>query len=1322
MKEKIKDAGKTHQQTEQAETPGTSVREAYEELQRRTEDLALINLLNDTINQGGSLQEAIKLLSKETRRLFSSYGATVYLLSEDEEYLVAQNLGLPPRLVNTIEKLIGIKIPPLRVRLKGPSLYSEKLKNRRPLLINDSETIKRYMYEFTDDKRVQKFIPAVHKILGIHSMMGIPLISDGQVFGLMEISRDKPFTESDLQRLATIAGQITNTIKRKQAEEALKKSEEKFAKAFHSSPNASSISTLKEGRCIDMNESFSIFTGYESDEVIGSIVTDKNLWVEPADRTRLVRMLQEKGGVRDLEVKLRAKSGDIKLGLLSAVLTDIGGEPCILATGRDVTQQKRAQEALQESEEKLRQMFRSMSEGLVVTDLDGVIVDVNDRLLEMHGFGSRDEVIGKHGTELSALFERDRVIENEQTMLEGGSVKSTEFTLLRTDGSTFPVELSMSLLRDASDKPIGFITVGRDITNRKRAEGKHQSIIQTALDGFWINDLEGRFLEVNDSYCKMTGYSRDELLKMSITDIESLETPEETGRRIKNIAEQGSSYFETRHRRKDGEIIDVEISVNYLDVSNGQMCVFIRDITERKRAEAALQESEEKLRQMFRSVSDGLTVADLDGVIVDVNDRFLEMHGFGSRDEVIGKHALELPAPFERGSIAANAQKMLEEGFVKSTEFTLLRTDGSTFPVELSMSLLRDASDKPIGFITVGRDITERKRAEGKHQLIIQTALDGFWISDLEGRFLEVNDSYCKMTGYSREELLKMSMEDIEASESPEEMAQRLKLIKQKGYDLFETKLRRKDGKTIDVEISINYLDVDNGQMYVFIRDITERKRAEALFRTLANSSPLGIYIVQDGKFQFTNPQFQRQVSHSEEELMGTDALSFVAAEDRERVRENAVRMLKGEISLPYEYRSLDGHGETRWVLETVAPIEYHGKRATVGTHMDITERKMLQQEQQRLGKLESIGTLAGGIAHDFNNILTGIMGNISLALRNVEPDGKVAERLLEAEKASLRAKDLTHRLLTFARGGAPIKKTIATADLIRESADLALRGSNTRCDCSLPDELWSLEADEGQINQVFTNLIINASEAMPEGGTLHIAARNMVNKRKGPLPLPRGNYVEITIKDQGTGIAKGHLERIFEPYFTTKQKGSGLGLATVYSIIKNHDGHIEVSSELGTGTTFTIYLPASSKPAPVKKKVVAEAPVPGKERILVMDDEPAIRQLLKRMLTGVGYEIELSQDGKEAIEKYTQAREAGQPFEAIIMDLTIPGGMGGKEAISTLLEIDPGVKAIVSSGYSTDPIMADYNKYGFSGVVAKPYVAADLEKALRNVIQGINV
>jgi nitrogen-specific signal transduction histidine kinase/CheY-like chemotaxis protein len=385
----------------------------------------------------------------------------------------------------------------------------------------------------------------------------------------------------------------------------------------------------------------------------------------------------------------------------------------------------------------------------------------------------------------------------------------------------------------------------------------------------------------------------------------------------------------------------------------------------------------------------------------------------------------------------------------------------------------------------------------------------------------------------------------------------------------------------------------------------------------------------------------------------------------------------------------------------------------------DITERKQLAEERQRAVRLESIGTLAGGIAHDFNNILTGIMGNISLAQRLVELDSQVAERLEEAEKASLRAKDLTHRLLTFARGGTPVKKTISIPELIQEATTLATRGSNVKCEYFLPDDLWSLDADEGQLNQVFTNLVINAVEAMPTGGIINISAQNLHINKQDTLSLPIGNFLKITVVDHGTGISKSHLERIFEPYFTTKQRGSGLGLAATYSIVKNHGGHIIVESTIDIGTTFHIYLPASAGPVPVKTEKQRELPITGKGRILVIDDEDTIRLLLSRMLEGAGYEVEISQDGEEGIQKYTAALESKKPFVAVIMDLTIPGGMGGKDAINKLKEIDPEVKAIVSSGYSTDPIMAEYQSYGFSGVIVKPYQAGEVEKAVRNVLLG---
>jgi len=401
---------------------------------------------------------------------------------------------------------------------------------------------------------------------------------------------------------------------------------------------------------------------------------------------------------------------------------------------------------------------------------------------------------------------------------------------------------------------------------------------------------------------------------------------------------------------------------------------------------------------------------------------------------------------------------------------------------------------------------------------------------------------------------------------------------------------------------------------------------------------------------------------------------------------------------------------EMRQRIAQLEASEAEGKKA---------EEALREAEQQKIEKLESLGTLAGGIAHDFNNLLTGIMGNIGLAKRYVEPKSKVEDRLLEAEKASLRARDLTQQLLTFARGGAKIKKTTSIAELIEDAASFALRGSNVRCEFSLPDDLWLVEINEGQMNQVITNLIINADEAMPERGVLNIGAKNTVLTGRGALPLPKGNYIEITIEDHGAGISEEHLERIFEPYFTTKQKGSGLGLATAYSIIRNHDGYITAESELGVGTTLRIYLLALKKRIPRKRGKAVQPHLLGGGRVLVMDDEEIIREMLNRMLLLAGYEVELTGDGAEAIEKYAKAKESGQPFDAVILDLTVPGGMGGKEAIKKLLEIDPNAKVIVSSGYATDLIMADFKKYGFSAVATKPYSVGELEKILRRIIMG---
>ena len=507
-----------------------------------------------------------------------------------------------------------------------------------------------------------------------------------------------------------------------------------------------------------------------------------------------------------------------------------------------------------------------------------------------------------------------------------------------------------------------------------------------------------------------------------------------------------------------------------------------------------------------------------------------------------------------------------------------------------------------------------------------------------------------------------------------------------------------------------------------------ERKLKESeqwLSTTLKSIGDAVIATDANGFVTFMNPVAEALTGWNQEDVAGkplSEVFNIINEETGKQAEDPATRVLREGfvVGLANHTVLIAKDRMKRPIDDSGAPIR-DDKGNIIGVVLvfrDITEKRRLEQELIKADKLKSVGILAGGIAHDFNNILTAILGNIALAKMYAEPEDKIFEKLSGAENASLRAKHLTQQLLTFSRGGAPIKKTAFISELLEDTATFALSGSNVRCEFSIPGDLWPVEVDEGQITQVINNLIINASQAMPEGGIIKVRAENIVVDAEQGLPLKEGKYMKISIEDLGIGIPEEHLQKIFDPYFTSKQKGSGLGLATAYSIVKRHDGCIQVKSELGVGSTFSIYLPASSKEVLIEKALRERIPT-GKGKILLMDDEEPVREVGGEMLEGLGYEVEFTKDGAEAIELYKKAKESAQPFDAIIVDLTVPGRIGGKEAVEKLIEIDPEVKAIVSSGYSTDPIMADFRKYGFSGVIAKPYKLNELGEALHKVIAG---
>ena len=759
--------------------------------------------------------------------------------------------------------------------------------------------------------------------------------------------------------------------------------------------------------------------------------------------------------------------------------------------------------------------------------------------------------------------------------------------------------------------------------------------------------------------------------------------------------------------------------------------------------------SKEYVQNILKSINETLIVLSPQGHIQTVNQAACDLSGYKA-EELVGESAAKIFGEIEGRNTTqkklnhkSEIEKLVQQQFIKNNEKTFLGKDGREIPVLFSASAMLDKDGNVQGIVCVASDITERKQAEealkvseANYRHLFNAEPDAFIIVDAETqRIMDVNPAALNLYGYAYDEICGLQATTLSAA--PEKSAKHIRQIVSEDLidgprEIVQRLHKSKDGAVFPVEISHGFYTRDGRKMICAVmRNISKRKRIEdelsaekeRLTVTLRSIGDGVISTDLQGKIISVNKVAEELTGWKEDEAIGkplTKVFHIVDEFNRKRCEDPVLKVMEtgGVVGLANNTILIGKDGKEHVIADSGAPIRDSQNKilGAVLVFRDITEKRKMEAELVNAQKLESLGVLAGGIAHDFNNFLTAIIGNLSLAKIDSKPGDKVLVLLNEMEKASLQAKNLTQQLLTFSRGGEPVKKLVTLAELVKDSATFSLRGSNVRCEFSISQDLLPAEVDEGQIGQVINNLVLNADHAMPEGGIIEICAENITLTADNKFSLPAGPYLRTSFRDHGVGIGPDHLPKVFDPYFTTKHKGSGLGLTVAYSIIDKHNGRMTVESELGHGTTFTIYLPASDKPAsqpPDEEKRLFI----GKGKILVMDDEEFIRDLALQMLSKIGYEVSVANDGHEAIEMYRQAQKLGEPFDTVIMDLTIPGGMGGKEAIQKLKKLDPNVKALVSSGYSNDPIMSNFRDYGFEGVVKKPYRIQDMSDALRSVI-----
>jgi len=1001
-----------------------------------------------------------------------------------------------------------------------------------------------------------------------------------------------------------------------------------------------------------------------------------------------------------------------------------------------------------------RQLIENQSDMVVKVDTQGRFLYVSPSYCRTFG-KSREELLGT--SFMPVVHEDDR----EATAKAMEALWRPPYTAYMEQRAKTPTgwrwfSWQDTAVLDHDDQIIAIIAVGRDISEQRlagealvKSEKQFRSLFETMHEGFAYHEVicngqgdpvDYRYLDINPAFEKLTGLKREITVGRTVRElIPGIE--DEWIHAFGRVAMTG----ETSERENYVKELDRYYRARAYSPERGKFAVVFEEITNQKHAEEALRQSEVTFRKLFEDSSDAILLIDDTGVFVECNQAALDLLKM-TREQFLLLPPARISPEFQPNgrSSAEAAPEMIALAFSKGLhrfDWTCVNAEGGEFIVEVSLMPITIKGQTLLH--TAWRDISERKRTEEALRetqelftLFMRHTPVYTFIKKIEGdqsRIIQISDNFIDMVGIPAEKLRGRTMDKVFPAEFARKItADDLAIVTAGKMMQLDEEFNGRNYTTIKFPI---FREGNNNLLAGFTIDVTERalaekklQQSEQKFSTIFNLLPdmVGITLLADGCFIEVNKGFERWTGWKREEALGKSSLDLGVWDHNARAEAVAILQKQGRLE-EFEFTMRTKSGELRAALMYLLPIIVNDEQCLFFLARDVTEHKRAAEERisfekqlLHAQKLESLGILAGGIAHDFNNILTAIMGNISYAKKYLDQSQLANEPLTRAEKAVKRAAGLAKQLLVFAKGGDPVKKAISVRQTLNDAASLVLSGTNVKAFIDMSPDLSAVYADQGQISQAFENIIINAVQAMPDGGSISISAHNVVVTENNSLGLSAGDYVEISFTDEGCGITPEDLGKIFDPYFTKKVGGSGLGLASTYAIIKKHLGNITVNSLPGKGTTVYILIPGSVDPTSEElKETHTPANAQGVNSILVMDDDEMVRELAEITLKRSGYTVVCCENGAEAISLYRSAMEEGVPYSLVIMDLTIQGGMGGAEAARQILAFDPQARLIVSSGYSDDPVMANFADFGFCAALEKPYNVDEIARILSKNMQA---